>query len=64
MTQEIDIPTWKRDIINVDFITWLPRSCRQHDSIWVIVYKMTKSSRFLVVKATDLIEDYDNRYIN
>ena len=52
MTQEIDIPTWKWDVINMDFITGLPRIRRQHDSIWVIVDRMTKSSRFLAVKTT------------
>ena len=31
MTQEIDIPTWKWDVINMDFITGLPRIRRQHD---------------------------------
>ena len=40
MTQEIDIPTWKWDVINMDFITGLPRTRRQHDSIWVIDDKM------------------------
>ncbi|WMV58676.1 hypothetical protein MTR67_052061 [Solanum verrucosum] len=33
MTQEIDIPTWKWEVINVDFITRLPCTRRQHDSI-------------------------------
>ena len=33
MTQDIDIPTWKWDVINMDFITWLPRTRRQHDFI-------------------------------
>ena len=53
MTQEIHIPTWKWDFINMDFIKGLPRTRRQHDSIWVIVDRMTKSSRFLAVKTTD-----------
>ncbi|XP_069143355.1 uncharacterized protein [Solanum lycopersicum] len=39
----------KRDI--ADFVS-LPRIRRQHDSIWVIVDRMTKSSRFLAVKTT------------
>ena len=26
MTQEIDIPTWKWDVININFITGLPRT--------------------------------------
>ena len=46
MSQEIDIPTWKWDVINMDFITGLPRTRTQHDSISVIVDRMTKSSRF------------------
>ena len=47
MTQEIDIPTWKWDVINMDFIPRLSCTRRQHDSIWVIVDRMTKSSRLL-----------------
>ena len=64
MTQEIDIPTWKWDVINMYFITRLPCSRRQHDSIWVIIDRMTKSSCFLAVKTIDLAEDYVKLYIN
>ena len=64
MTQEINIPTWKWDVINMDFITGLPRTRRHHDSIWVIVYRMTKFSCFLAVKTTNLAEDYAKIYIN
>ena len=64
MTHEIDIPTWKWDVINMDFITGLPRTRRQHDSIWVLVDRMTKSSHFLAVKTTDSAEDYPKLYIN
>ena len=41
MTQKIDIPSWKWDVFNMDFIIVLPHTRRQHDSIWVIVDKMT-----------------------
>ena len=64
MTQEIDIPTWKWDVINMDLITCLPRTRRQHKLIWVIVYRMTKSSRFLAIKTTYLVEEYAKLYIN
>uniref|UniRef100_M1AKE9 Retrotransposon protein n=1 Tax=Solanum tuberosum TaxID=4113 RepID=M1AKE9_SOLTU len=64
MTQKIDIPTWKWEAINMDFITGLSRTRRQHDSIWVIVDRVTKSSRFLAVKTTDSAEDYAKLYIN
>ena len=63
MTQEIDIPTWKWDVINTDFITGLPRTRRQRDSIWVIVDRMTKSSRFFAVKTTYSAEDYAKLYL-
>ena len=63
MTQAIDIPTWKWDVINMDFITGLPRTCGQHDSIWVIVDRMTKTSRFLAVKTTYSVEDYAKLYL-
>ncbi|WMV26392.1 hypothetical protein MTR67_019777 [Solanum verrucosum] len=64
MTQEINIPTWKWEVINMDFITGLPHTRRQHDSIWVIIDRVTKSSRFLVVKTADSAEDYAKVYIN
>ncbi|XP_069148139.1 uncharacterized protein [Solanum lycopersicum] len=64
MTQEIDIPIWKWDVINMDFITGLPRTRRKHNSILVTVDKMTKSSRFLAVKTTDSVKDYAKVYIN
>ena len=48
----------------MDFIVGLPRTRRQHDSIWVIVDRMIKSSRFLAVMSTDSAEDYVKLYIN
>ena len=64
MTQEINIPTWKREVINMDFITRLPHTHIQRDWIWVIVDIGTKSSQFLAVKSTDSAEDYAKIYIN
>ncbi|KAH0661218.1 hypothetical protein KY284_026149 [Solanum tuberosum] len=54
----------KWEVINMDFITGLPRTRRQHDSIWVIVNRVTKSSRILAVRTTDSAEDYTKLYIN
>jgi hypothetical protein len=34
------------------FITGLPRSKRGHDSIWVIVDRLTKVAHFIPVKTT------------
>ena len=63
MTQEINIPTWKWDVISKDFIIRLPRTRKQHESIWVIVDNMTKYSHFLAVKTTYSAEDYAKLYL-
>ncbi|GJZ88583.1 putative reverse transcriptase domain-containing protein [Tanacetum coccineum] len=44
---------WKWDKITMDFITKLPRSKNGHDTIWVIVDRLTKSAHFLAIR-----EDY------
>ena len=41
LTQDIDIPTWKWEDVNMDFVAGLPQTRRQHDSIWVIVDRLT-----------------------
>ena len=64
MTQEIDISTLKWEVINMDFITGLTGTRRQHDSIWVIVERISKSSRFLAVQTIDSAEDYVKLYIS
>ena len=52
MTQIIEVPTWKWEAINMDFVVGLPKTKRHHDSIWVIVDRMTKSAHFIPVKST------------
>lgn len=61
--QEMEIPTWKGEIINMDFITGLRRTPRRYDSIWVIVDRFTKSAHFLPVWTTYSAEDYAGLYI-
>ena len=64
LTLIIEVPTWKWEAINKDFVVGLPRTRRQHDSIWVIVDRMTKSSNFIPVKSTYRAEDYARLYID
>jgi hypothetical protein len=40
----------KWEVITIDFITKLPRKTRQHDSIMVVVEKLTKDAHFFPVK--------------
>ena len=63
LLQNIEIPTWKWEVINMDFIIGLPRSYHKFDSIWVIVDRLTKSAHFLPVKTTYTAEDYAKLYI-
>ncbi|GJW81333.1 putative reverse transcriptase domain-containing protein [Tanacetum coccineum] len=49
-------PGMKRDIaeyITMDFVTKLPKSSSGHDTIWVVVDRLTKSAHFLPIR-----EDY------
>ncbi|WMV24777.1 hypothetical protein MTR67_018162 [Solanum verrucosum] len=63
LAQNIELPEWKCEMIDMDFIRGLPRSRRQHDSIWVNVDIMTKSAHFLPVKTTHSAEDYARLYL-
>jgi len=63
LTQDIDIPTWKWEEVNMDFVVGLPRTRRQHDSIWVIVDRFTKSAHFFPVKVSYSAKDYAKLYI-
>ncbi|KAF3671135.1 Outer plastidial membrane protein porin [Capsicum annuum] len=47
----------------MDFVMGLPRTHRRHNSIWVIVDRITKSAHFLSVHTTYSAEDYAKLYI-
>ncbi|WMV09040.1 hypothetical protein MTR67_002425 [Solanum verrucosum] len=59
----MDIPIWKWEAINMDFITGLPFSFKRHDSIWVIIDRLTKSAHFLPVKSSSTAEEYAKIYV-
>ena len=48
----------------MDFVVGFPCTLWQHDSIWVIVDKLTKSSHFLPVNVSYSEEEYYRLYIN
>ena len=63
LTKIIEVPTWKLEAINMDFVVGLPRTRRKHDSIWIMVDRLTKSTHFIPVKSTYRDEDYARLYI-
>jgi hypothetical protein len=52
LLQPLPIPEWKWEVVTMDFITKLPRTNKQHDSIMVVVDKLTKGAHFILVKLT------------
>lgn len=61
--QPLPILAWKWEDITMDFITGLPRTSSGHDSIWVIVYRLTKSAHFIQVKINYAVSKYAELYL-
>ncbi|GKC96694.1 putative reverse transcriptase domain-containing protein [Tanacetum coccineum] len=62
-------PGMKKDIvvyegIAMDFVTKLPRTSSGHDTIWVIVDRLTKSAHFLPMRKDYKIERLARLYLN
>ena len=62
--QLLPIPVWKWEKITMDFVTGLPWTQRQHDAIWVIVDRLTKSAHFLPVNVEDSLEKLAKLYVD
>ncbi|GJV10302.1 putative reverse transcriptase domain-containing protein [Tanacetum coccineum] len=58
-----EIPMWKWQRITMDFITKLPKTSNEHDTIWVIVDCLTKSTHFIPTGETDSMETLTRLYI-
>ena len=56
--QPLDIPQWKWENITMDFVVGLPKTKEGHDTIWVIVDRLTKSAHFLPVRTTYTMDKY------
>ncbi|GJY40557.1 putative reverse transcriptase domain-containing protein [Tanacetum coccineum] len=57
------IPQWKWDNITMDFVTKLPKSKQGHDTIWVIVDRITKSAIFIPMRENDPMEKLARMYL-
>ena len=60
----LPIPVWKWENITMDFVISLPRTQRQHDVIWVIVDRLTKSTHFLPINVEDSLEKLAKLYVD
>ncbi|GJW45214.1 putative reverse transcriptase domain-containing protein [Tanacetum coccineum] len=55
---------WKWEGIAMDFVTKLPRTSSGHDTIWVIVDRLTKSAHFLPMREDYKMERLARLYLN
>nr|GEW80063.1 reverse transcriptase domain-containing protein [Tanacetum cinerariifolium] len=58
-----EIPTWKWEKITMDFVIKLPKTSSEHNTIWVIVDRLTKSAHFIPIKMTNSMETLTRLYI-
>ena len=61
--QPLPIPSWKWEDISMDFIVGLPNTSQKHDSIWVIVDRLTKTAHFIPVHTTYRARKYAEIYL-
>ncbi|GJU78191.1 reverse transcriptase domain-containing protein [Tanacetum coccineum] len=64
LLQQPEIPIWKWEGIAMDFVTKLPRTSSGHDTIWVIVDRLTKSAHFLPMREDYKMERLARLYLN
>ena len=50
LLQPLPIPEWKWEVISLYFITGVPLTKKQHDSIMVVVDKLSNYAHFIPVK--------------
>ena len=63
LLQSIRIPEWKWDRITMDFVVGLSLTWRKHDSVWVVVDRLTKSAHFLPMRIDYSLDKLAKLYI-
>jgi hypothetical protein len=62
--QPLPIPSWKWEGVTMDFIVGLPNTSQKHDSIWVIMDRLTKTAHFIPVHTTYNAKKYAEIYLD
>ena len=63
LLQPLEVAEWKWEHVTMDFVTHLPRTQQKHDTVWVIVDRLTKSAHFLAMRMTFSLERFCRLYI-
>lgn len=64
LLQQHEIPKWKWENLARDFITKLPRTKSGHNTIWVIMDRLTKFAHFLAIREDDSVEKLARLYVD
>ncbi|GKA73319.1 putative reverse transcriptase domain-containing protein [Tanacetum coccineum] len=64
LIQQLEIPVWKWEGIAMDFVTKFPRTSSGHDTIWVIMDRLTKSAHFLPMREDYKMDRLARLYLN
>ncbi|GKD12977.1 putative reverse transcriptase domain-containing protein, partial [Tanacetum coccineum] len=64
LLQQPEIPVWKWEGIAMHFVTKLPRTSSVHDTIWVIMDRLTKSAHFLPMREDYKMDRLARLYLN
>ncbi|GJX33674.1 putative reverse transcriptase domain-containing protein [Tanacetum coccineum] len=64
LLQQPEIPVWKWEEIAMDFVTKLHRTSSGHDTIWVIMDRLTKSAYFLPMREDYKMDTLARLYLN
>jgi hypothetical protein len=63
LLQPLPIPECKWEVVTMDFITKIPRTNKQHDSIMVVFDMLTKATHFILVNLTHKVFKIDDVYM-
>ncbi|KAD6796321.1 hypothetical protein E3N88_07217 [Mikania micrantha] len=64
LLEQPEIPLWKWEQIAMDFITKLPCTSSGHETIWVIIDRLTNSAHLLSMRETFTTDKLAKLYIN
>nr|GEU52994.1 putative reverse transcriptase domain-containing protein [Tanacetum cinerariifolium] len=64
LLQQSEIPKWRWEGIAMDFVTKMPRTSSGHNTIWVVVDRLTKSAYFLPMRDDYKMDRLARLYLN
>ncbi|GKD07972.1 putative reverse transcriptase domain-containing protein, partial [Tanacetum coccineum] len=64
LLQQPEIPKWKWEGIAIDIVIKLSRTSSGHDTIWVIMDRLTKSTHFLPIREDYKMDRLARLYLN